>query len=580
VERLRLAGAQIDPVVGDVDGNVDRVLSAYREASDRGAHLVVFPELAVTGYPPEDLVFKPGFLAASRDGVHRVAAATGQAAAVVGFVDSTHAGPANAAALCRDGQVLAVYHKVLLPNYGVFDEERYFVPGNQVLLAAFGTARVAITICEDLWFPWGPLPTAAAAGADVVVSLNGSPYRLGKAERLGPMLATRAADHGVHLIWVNQVGGQDELVFEGQSTYVDPQGRVRARAAAFEEELLLVDLPLEEGATARLADRPRRTPAAEPHPGFEVRQVRVAGELPDPGPPLRPRIARTQSVEEEVYRALVLATRDYVHKNGFQQVLIGLSGGIDSSLVAAIASDALGRQRVTGVAMPSEHSSPGSLDDARALADNLGIELLTLPIHEPVEGFLAALKQSFAGTEPGTAEENIQARARGTLLMSLSNKFGHLVLTTGNKSELAVGYCTLYGDMAGGFAVIRDLPKTLVYRLAHWRNELGMVIPQAVLDKPPSAELRPGQLDTDSLPPYDVLDPILDRYIEDDASAEEIVASGFDPATVERVVRMVDGAEYKRRQAPPGPKVTGRSFGKDRRLPITNRFRGFPGPAR
>jgi NAD+ synthase (glutamine-hydrolysing) len=414
----------------------------------------------------------------------------------------------------------------------------------------------------------------------VVVSLNGSPYRLAKAERLGPMLATRAADHGVHLIWVNQVGGQDELVFEGQSTYVDPQGRVRARAAAFEEELLLVDLPLEEGATARLADRPRRTPAAEPHPGFEVRQVRVAGELPDPGPPLRPRIARTQSVEEEVYRALVLATRDYVHKNGFQQVLIGLSGGIDSSLVAAIASDALGRQRVTGVAMPSEHSSPGSLDDARALADNLGIELLTLPIHEPVEGFLAALKQSFAGTEPGTAEENIQARARGTLLMSLSNKFGHLVLTTGNKSELAVGYCTLYGDMAGGFAVIRDLPKTLVYRLAHWRNELGMVIPQAVLDKPPSAELRPGQLDTDSLPPYDVLDPILDRYIEDDASAEEIVASGFDPATVERVVRMVDGAEYKRRQAPPGPKVTGRSFGKDRRLPITNRFRGFPGPAR
>ncbi len=545
VERLRLAGAQINPVVGDVDGNVGRVLDAYREAAERGAHLAVFPELAVTGYPPEDLVFKPTFLAASRDGVNRVAAATGEAALVVGFVDSTHAGPANAAALCRDGRVLAVYHKMLLPNYSVFDEERYFVPGKQVVLASFGIARVAITICEDLWFPWGPLPTAAAAGADVVVSINGSPYRMGRAERLGPMLTTRAADHGLHLLYVNQVGGQDELVFEGQSTYVDPQGRLRARAAAFEEELLLVDLPIEEGATA----------------------------------PVAPRIARAQSVEEEVYRALVIATRDYVRKNGFQRVLIGLSGGIDSSLVATIATDALGRQRVNGVAMPAEHSSPDSLGDARKLADNLGIELLSLPIHEPVEGFLAALKQPFAGTEPGIAEENIQARARGTLLMSLSNKFGHLVLTTGNKSELAVGYSTLYGDMAGGFAVIRDVPKTLVYRLARWRNELGVVIPQAVLDKPPTAELRPGQLDTDSLPPYDVLDPILDRYIEDDASAEEIVAEGFDPAIVERVLRMVDGAEYKRRQAAPGPKVTGRSFGKDRRLPITNRFHGFTGPA-
>jgi NAD+ synthase (glutamine-hydrolysing) len=580
VERLRLAGAQIDPVVGDVDGNVDRMLDAYRRAADRGAHLVIFPELAITGYPPEDLVFKPSFLAASRDAMRRVAAATGEAAAVFGFVDSTHAGPANAAALCRRGEVLAVYHKILLPNYSVFDEERYFVPGDEVLIAEFGEIGVAITVCEDLWFPWGPLPSVAAAGAEVVISINGSPYRLGKAERLGPMLATRAADHGVHLLWVNQVGGQDELVFEGESIYLDPQGRVRARAAAFEEELLLVDLPVAEGATARLADRPRRSATAEPHPRLPVRRVRVLDSLPDPGPPLERRMARPQSEEEQVYRALVTATRDYVHKNGFQRVLIGLSGGIDSSLVAAIAADALGRQRVTGVAMPAEHSSPSSLGDARKLADNLGIELLVLPIAEPVEGFLSALKGPFAGTEPGVAEENLQARARGTLLMSISNKFGHLVLTTGNKSELAVGYSTLYGDMAGGFAVIRDLPKTLVYRLARWRNELGVVIPQAVLDKPPSAELRPGQLDTDSLPPYEVLDPILDRYIEDDASAEEIIAAGFDPETVERVLRMVDGAEYKRRQAPPGPKVTGRAFGKDRRLPITNRFHGFPRPTR
>ncbi len=519
---MRLAGAQIDPVVGDIDGNVERVLAAYRDASERGAHLVVLPELAVTGYPPEDLVFKPSFLAASRDGAERVAARTGRAAAVVGFVDLTHAGPANAAALCHQGRVLAVYHKVLLPNYSVFDEERYFVPGSQVLLASFGAVQVAVTICEDLWFPC-------------------------------------------------------ELVFEGQSTYVDPQGRVRARAAAFEEDLLLVDLTLEEGAAARLADRPRRTPAADPHPGLEVRRVRVTGGLPDPGPPVEPRLTPSLGPEGEVYRALVTATRDYVAKNGFEQVLVGLSGGIDSSLVATIAADALGRRRVTGVAMPSAYSTEGSVTDARALAASLGIELLTLPVHEPVEGFLAALKEPFAGTGPGTAEENVQARVRGTLLMSLSNKFGHLVLTTGNKSELAVGYCTLYGDMAGGFAVIRDLPKTLVYALARWRNELGVVIPQSVLDKPPSAELRPGQLDTDSLPPYEVLDPVLDRYIEDDASAEQIIAEGFDRAMVERVVRMVDGAEYKRRQSPPGPKVTGRSFGKDRRLPITNRFHGFTG---
>ena len=580
MERMRLAGAQIDPVVGDVDGNVERILGAYREAAERGAHLVVFPELAVTGYPPEDLVFKPGFLAASRDGVERVAAGTGQAAALVGFVDPTHAGPANAAALCHQGRVLAVYHKVLLPNYSVFDEERYFVPGNQVLLAAFGTVQVAVTICEDLWFPWGPMATAVAAGAEVVVCLNGSPYRLGKGERLVPMLATRAADHGAHLLWVNQVGGQDELVFEGESTYADPQGRILARAAAFEEGLLLVDLTLEEGAAARLADRPRRTPAADPHPGFEVRRVHVTDELPDPGPRVEPRLSHALSLEEEVYRALVVSTRDYVAKNGFQRALVGLSGGIDSSLVATIAVDALGRDRVVGVAMPSSFSSESSVTDARALAASLGITLLELPITDPVEGFLAVLKEPFAGTEPGIAEENLQARVRGTLLMSLSNKLGSLVLTTGNKSELAVGYCTLYGDMAGGFAVIRDVPKTLVYALARWRNGAGVVIPQSVLDKPPSAELRPGQLDTDSLPPYEVLDPILEGYVEDDASVDELVAAGFDREVVERVVRLVDGAEYKRRQAPPGPKITGRSFGKDRRLPITSRFHGLTGPAR
>jgi NAD+ synthase (glutamine-hydrolysing) len=580
MERLRLAGAQINPVVGDVDGNVERIVAAYRQAAAQGAHLSVFPELAVTGYPPEDLVFKPSFLAASNAAMRRVAAEVGDTAAVVGFVQPTHAGPANAAALCHRGRVVATYRKVLLPNYGVFDEERYFVPGTEVLLASFGTVEVAVTICEDIWFPWGPVASAAAAGAEVVVSINASPYRMEKADRLIPMLATRAADHGVHVFYLHMVGGQDELVFDGQSLHIDPQGRVLARAGAFSEELLVVDLTLEEGATARLSDRPRHSPATDPRPGLAVNRVRVLDRLPDPGPPRERKLAQPLAVEEEVYRALVTATRDYVGKNGFHTVHVGLSGGIDSSLVATIAADALGRDRVVGVAMPSSYSRPSSLADAEALAANLGIRLLTLPIAEPVEGFLAALKEPFAGTEPGVAEENLQARVRGTLLMGLSNKFGSLVLTTGNKSELAVGYSTLYGDMAGGFAVIRDVPKTLVYELARWRNGAGVVIPQAVLDKPPSAELRPDQLDTDSLPPYEVLDPILEAYVEDDASVEELVAAGFDRGTVERVVKLVDGAEYKRRQAPPGPKVTGRSFGKDRRLPITNRFRGLSGPAR
>jgi NAD+ synthase (glutamine-hydrolysing) len=572
VERLRLAGAQINPVVGDIEGNADRILAAYADAAGHGAHLVVFPELTVTGYPPEDLVFKPSFLAASQAMMQRLARETDETAAVFGFVEPTPAGPANAAALCAHGRVLGVYHKILLPNYGVFDEERYFVPGDELLLAGFGGVQVAVTICEDLWFPWGPMASAVAAGAEVVVSLNASPYRLPKGDRLAPMLATRAADHGTHLFWVNQYGGQDELVFDGQSAYVDPQGRTLARAGAFAEELLLVDLNLEEGATARLSDRPRRSPVSDVRPELRVRRVQVTDRLPDPGPPVGRRLSPALGTEEEVYRALVTATHDYVGKNGFSSVLIGLSGGIDSSLVAAVATDALGRDRVTGVAMPSAYSSEGSIADARAVAANLGIHLLVLPIAESVEAFLSVLKEPFAGTEQGVAEENLQARARAVLLMGLSNKFGSLVLNTGNKSEVAVGYCTLYGDMAGGFAVIKDVPKTLVYELARWRNEAGVVIPQSVLDKPPSAELRPGQLDSDSLPPYEVLDPVLEGYVEGDLSVDELVSQGFDRELVERVIRLVDGAEYKRRQAPPGPKVTGRAFGKDRRLPITNRF--------
>ena len=585
MQRLRLAGAQLNTVVGDIDGNVEAIVAAYKEAAGQGAHLAVFPELAVTGYPPEDLVFKPAFLRASRAGVEAVAAATAEhpgTAAAVGFVDPTRAGPANAAAIAHRGRVVAVYHKVLLPNYGVFDEERYFVPGREALVVEVGGVGVAVTVCEDLWFPWGPLAPAAAAGAQVVVCLNASPYRLERDARLGPMLATRAADHGLHVFWVNQTGGQDELVFDGQSRHIDPLGRTVARAAAFAEELLLADIDLEVGALARLNDRPRRAPSSRPGQAqgaeqLAVRQVHLEGgsaESAAPGPSLPQRNAAPLTLEEEVYRALVTATRDYVDKNGFGSVVIGLSGGIDSSLVATIAVDALGRERVAGVAMPSTYSSEGSVSDARALAANLGIDFSVLPIAEPVAALLEVLKPAFAGSAEGVAEENLQSRARGNLLMGLSNKFGSLVLTTGNKSEVAVGYCTLYGDMAGGFAVIRDVPKTLVYRLARWRNEAGVVIPETVLTKPPSAELRPGQVDTDSLPPYEVLDPILEGYVEDDLSIDELVAAGYEREVVEHVTRLVDRAEYKRRQAAPGPKVTGRSFGKDRRLPITNRFTG------
>jgi NAD+ synthase (glutamine-hydrolysing) len=598
MQRLRLAGAQLNTIVGDIDGNVGKILGAYRRAAEAGAHIAVFPELAVTGYPPEDLVFKPAFLEASMTGLRAVAAEVGSTAAVVGFVEPTQRGPANAAALCHEGRVLATYHKMLLPNYGVFDEERYFVPGRSCLIAELAGVDVGITICEDLWFPWGPLAPTAAAGAQVVVSLNASPYRLAREDRAGPMLGTRAADHGVHIFWVNQVGGQDELLFDGQSRHFDPEGREIARAAAFTEELLVVDLALEEGATARLAGRPRRTSAGEATMGgrpIEVRRVPVTDALGDPGAPAPPRSVPRLPLEAEVYGALVTATRDYVEKNRFGSVVLGLSGGIDSSLVAALAADAIGPGRVLGVAMPSTYSTGHSVTDAKELAANLGVKILVLPIAEPVEAMLRVLSEPFEGTGEGVAEENLQARARGNLLMALSNKQGSLVLTTGNKSEMAVGYATLYGDMAGGFAVIKDVPKTLVYALCRWRNQAseaeltaagitdpiaGEVVPQSVIDKPPSAELRPGQLDTDSLPPYEVLDPILEGYVEEDLSVNELAGRGFDREIVEHVVRLVDGAEYKRRQAAPGPKVTGRSFGKDRRLPVTNLFRGAPRAAK
>ncbi|MBI2913375.1 MAG: NAD+ synthase, partial [Chloroflexi bacterium] len=471
-----------------------------------------------------------------------------------------------------------VYHKRHLPNYGVFDEFRYFRPGGESPVYTLAGVGVGVNVCEDIWYPGDPTRAQAFAGAQVIVNINGSPYHAGKRRFREEMLATRASDYGVFVCYTNQVGGQDELVFDGGSMVLNAAGELVARAAMFEEELLVCDLDVEEVLRLRLHDPRRRQEraayaAAQGAPRIHLSDAPISVDKPK----VEPRIAPALEPEAEVYAALVTGTRDYLGKTGFGKAVVALSGGIDSSIVAAIAVDALGSENVKGVSMPSRYSSEGSIKDAQELADNLGIELMIIPIEPAHAAYLEMLEKPFAGREPGTAEENIQSRIRGNIIMALSNKFGWLVLTTGNKSEFATGYATLYGDMAGGFAVIKDVPKTLVYRLARYRNRCGerAVIPDSVLTKPPSAELKPGQLDQDTLPPYEVLDPILEAYVEDDKGVEEIVATGFEYATVVRVVQMVDRNEYKRRQAPPGVKITPRAFGRDRRLPIANRYRGF-----
>jgi NAD+ synthase (glutamine-hydrolysing) len=568
---LRIALAQIDTLVGDLEGNADRILAALQEAEAQGCDLAVFPELALCGYPPEDLLLKPGFVADNRAALDRVAAATTSCAAVVGFVDAgrdLH----NAAAVCAAGQVQAVYHKRLLPNYAVFDEQRYFAPGTQrPSLVLIGGVRVGVSICEDAFSPTGPIAEQAAGGAELVVNINASPYyadRLGERER---MLATRASDASCALVYVNQVGGQDELVFDGASMVFDAQGNLLARAPQFEEALWVCDVDVQPVFRKRLLD-PRGRDSQEPLPVVEV-------DVPTREHDERraPEIAPTLPAVREVYEALVLGTRDYVRKNGFRDVVVGLSGGIDSSLVAVIAADALGPSHVHGVLMPSRYSSHHSLEDAEKLCAELGIEHRVIPIEPAHAALLDMLAASFEGRDPDITEENLQSRIRGVVLMALSNKFaGWMVLTTGNKSEMAVGYSTLYGDTAGGFAVIKDVPKTLVYQLAQDRNARAgrALIPARVLSKPTSAELRPDQTDDQSLPPYEVLDPILEAYVEQDRTRAELIEQGFDPPLVERVTRLVDTAEYKRRQSPPGVRVTPKAFGKDRRLPITNAYRG------
>lgn len=574
---LRVGLAQINPTVGDLDGNARKVLEYVERARQLGADLVAFPELTITGYPPEDLLLRRSFIDDNLKALDWVTQQAKGITLIVGFVD-LEGDIYNAAAVIHDGRLVDVYHKQYLPNYGVFDENRYFQAGTQCPVYQIAGIGVGVNICEDIWYPGDPTRAQALSGADVIININGSPYHMGKRDFRRMMLGTRASDNSAYVCYVNMVGGQDELVFDGNSLITGPNGELLAQASAFEEELLVCELNMEAPFQIRLHDARRRKERLEQRLIDSVRHVHVSdAPLTTERPPLPKRQAETPSLVAEVYKALVVGTRDYVRKNKFNKVIIGLSGGIDSSLTAVIAADALGAENVVGVAMPSRYSSEGSISDAKAVADNLGIDLRVIPIEEAFSAYLNTLEPAFAGTEFGVAEENIQSRIRGNIVMALSNKFGWLVLTTGNKSEMATGYATLYGDMAGGFAVIKDVPKTLVYKLAEYRNQRDgrPVIPQSVIEKPPSAELRPGQLDTDSLPPYDVLDPILQAYVEEDKGLDEIVAMGFDPALVKRVIDLVNHSEYKRRQAPPGVKITPRAFGRDRRLPIANRYKGY-----
>ncbi len=536
---VRIAIGQINTTVGDLDGNVSRMVEWANSASELDADLIAFPELSVTGYPPEDLVLRPEFVADNLDALAELARRTqGTCAIVAGFVDRTARGLHNAAAFLEGGQVVTRYHKIQLPNYGVFDEKRYFVPGKSTARVGVGGLSIGLSVCEDAWVDGLPFRDWSGGAVDMVVNINGSPYHRGKTHERADVLRDRAVQTGAWIVYINTVGGQDELVFDGGSMVVGPDGSVACRALRFEEDLLVVDL-----GDGGLAAEPRT--------------------LWPEGP-------------EEVYRALMVGLGDYVRKNGFGSVVLGLSGGVDSALVATLAADALGPEAVRVLAMPSPYSSAASLEDAAEVARRLSIRMDEIRIDDVFKAYLSVLEEQFRDTREGTAEENLQARIRGNLLMALSNKFGSLVLATGNKSEMAVGYSTLYGDLAGGFAPIKDVPKTLVYELVAWRNAQTPdlpPIPERVIAKAPTAELRLNQKDTDSLPPYDLLDPLIEAYVEEDRSPEEIVAAGADPNLVGRVVSMIDRAEYKRRQAPPGVKITPKAFGRDRRLPITNRYR-------
>jgi NAD+ synthase (glutamine-hydrolysing) len=567
---IRVALCQLNLHVGDIAGNLDKVRASLARVRELGADLALFPELTVTGYPPEDLLLKPHFAEDASEALHEFASEVEDIVAVLGFPELAD-DLFNTAAVITGGQVAAAYRKRYLPNYGVFDEPRYFARGEGALVLDMDGVKVGVTICEDLWYPGGPAQRAVIdGGADLLVNISASPFSRGKGIEREEMLATRCLDYGCYLAFCNTVGGQDELVFDGHSVIIDPRGATLARARQFEEDHIVVDLDLRGVSRRRLHD-PRwrqRLTAADRIEIAPVRRSRRNKPHIEPHPLIEP-----LGAEEEVYKGLLLGTRDYFLKNDFERAVVGLSGGIDSAVALTVAVDALGADAVKAAFMPSRFTTSESREDARQLADALGVELIEVPIDGLFECYTKGLERAFAGTEPGIAEENIQARIRGNILMALSNKFGWLVLTTGNKSEMGTGYATLYGDMAGGFSILKDVLKTWVYRLARWRNARGAVIPQRTIERPPSAELSEGQLDSDTLPPYEILDPIMEAYVEEDRSAEEIEKLGFDQTVVRRVVEMIDRAEYKRRQAPPGIRISAKAFGKGRRLPITNRYR-------
>ncbi len=571
---MRIALAQINTTVGDLEGNRALILSRLEEARSSGADLVLFPELAVTSYPPEDLLLRPGFVRAARRSIEEIAAATSGISALVG-VPWFEGDLYNACAVCSDGEIKAVYRKRFLPNYGVFDEERYFAAGRELVLLRLGEALVGVTICEDMWQPGPPATDLALAGAQLLVNVSASPFHVGKEREREEMFQQRARDTSSYVAFVNAVGGQDELVFDGHSCVLDDEGEVLARAPGFEEALLVVDVDPTAAIGRRLSETRRRALAREQESPPTPTVVELVMQGQGPAVPV-PEVTPFAGELDAMLLALVLGLRDYVEKNGFKEIVIGLSGGIDSALTAALAVEALGADRVHGVSMPSRFSSEGTRTDAQRLAESLGIDFRELPIERIVGAFEDVLTSSFESRERDLTEENLQARARGVLLMALSNKFGWLVVATGNKSELSVGYATLYGDMAGGFALLKDVFKTDVFRLARHLNERAgrELIPQSIIARAPSAELRDNQLDQDSLPPYPELDKVLEAYVELDRSREELLQEGFDADVVDRALALIDRAEYKRRQAPPGVKLRPKAFGRDRRTPITNRWRG------
>jgi NAD+ synthase (glutamine-hydrolysing) len=578
---LRIALAQINPTIGDFEGNTSKILSYIKKAKKVGVQLVAFPELAITGYPPEDLLLKTKFIEDNLDALKKIQKNVGDITVIVGFVDRKD-DIYNSAAIIYNKRLIDTYHKMYLPNYGVFDEYRYFQAGTRCPIYQIGDTWIGVNICEDIWYPEGPARLQALAGAEVIININASPYHIGKGKFREDMLSTRASDNLVMVAYLNTVGGQDELVFDGHSIILDQNGKVIVRGKQFEEDLIIADLDLEGIMMGRLHAPRRRQEVMKLEKGAVEKITIPIEKIPsEKKTKLRLHVSsirhRVLEPLEEIYTALALGTSDYVNKNGFKCVVIGLSGGIDSALVTCIAADALGKENVTGLFMPSPYTPNESREDVYAFSGKLGVKVIEVPIHIIFQSYLDSLQREFRGLPADATEENIQARIRGNILMAFSNKFGWIVLTTGNKSEMSVGYATLYGDMAGGFAVIKDVPKTMVYELCKWKNKRAgrIVIPERMFSKEPSAELKPDQKDSDTLPPYPVLDPILRAYIEDDKGFEEILSLGCEVECAQKVIRMVDTSEYKRRQSPPGIKITQRAFGRDRRFPITNKYRGY-----